>query len=40
MNRTMGNGHRDRNEILDEMVNIFESIIPQRLLGYVLTHAI
>jgi hypothetical protein len=40
VNRTMGNGHRDRNEILDEMVNIFESIIPQRLLGYVLTHAI
>ena len=33
VNRTVGNnkGHRDRNETLDEMVNIFELVIPQHL---------
>ena len=33
VNRTVGNnkGHCDRNETLDEMVNIFELVIPQHL---------
>ena len=33
VNRTVGNNkeHHDRNETLDEMVNIFELVIPQHL---------